>query len=346
MKLTLKGGRYMIEVIEKRNGGIDIIRLSNDYLVVDVMNLGCTILKCKTKDKDGIMQDVVLGYEQPEEYLQYDGYLGAVVGRVANRIKHGKFVLNGIEYQLPINNGPNSLHGGNQGFDKRYFDYEIRNEQLVFHYLSKDMEEGYPGNVSLTVIYELQEDTLIISYSATTDKDTIINVSNHSYFNLDGEPTNIGEHEFRISAEKVAKIDAVVLATGEFLNVENTPFDFRTPTAIKEQIYKEHEQLRYALGIDHSFVFTQTENQVTLYSNKTGIELNISTNLPQAQVYSANYLDGRCGKQGLPMNEKSGLCVETQMMPNDINFNPNSNTILRKGERYESRTSYQFRVRT
>ena len=336
----------MIEVIEKRNNGIEIIRLSNNCLVVDVMNLGCTILKFKTKDKNGIMQDVVLGYEHPEEYLQYDGYLGAIVGRVANRIKCGKFILNDVEYNLPINNGPNSLHGGNQGFDKRYFNYEIHNEQLIFHYLSKDMEEGYPGNVLLTVIYELEDDKLIISYSATTDKDTIINVSNHSYFNLDGKPSNIGEHELRIDADSIAKIDADVLVTGEILNVENTPFDFREPTCIKEQLYKECEQLSYALGIDHPFIFTSEENQVTLYSSKTGIELIISTDLPQAQVYSANYLDGRRGKNGLPMVEKSGLCIETQMMPNDINFNPNSKTILRKGERYESKTSYQLRVRT
>lgn len=336
----------MIKLLEKRPSGIDVFRLSNDYLEIDVMNFGCTILKMKTKDKNGFMRDVVLGYDYPEDYAQYDGYLGALVGRTANRIKNGRFTLNDKEYILAVNNGPNSLHGGIKGFSYVLFDYEIIGEKLKFHYLSKDMEEGYPGNLKLTTTYELKDDTFVASYEAESDKDTIVNITNHTYFNLNGIPSRIDAHELRIDADFFATIDKYGLVTGEFMGVEKSPFDFRTPKEIGKQLNQNHEQLIIGKGYDHPFVFSETNDQVTLYSPITGIELNISTNLPQAQIYSANYLDGRLGKNGIPMYEKYGICIETQMMPNDINLHPNtSTTILKKGKRYESMTSYQLRVR-
>ena len=335
----------MIEVINKKDNGMAVIRLSNEQLTVEVTNLGCTILKLETKDKNGQIQDVVLGYDQLEDYLNYDGYLGGIVGRCANRIKHGKFTLNGKEYTLAVNNGPNSLHGGIQCFTYKVFDYKIEDEQLIFSYLSKDMEEGYPGNLHLFAKYKLQEDSLVITYEAICDQDTIINITNHSYFNLDGKPSKIDNHELMIHAAVVAKIDADVLATGEFMHVENTPFDFRKPTLLKDNLYQEHEQLQMGKGIDHPFVFTTTQNQVVLYSKETGLELTVSSTLPQAQIYTANFMDGRLGKQGLEMPEKCAICIETQRMPNDINFNANSLTILRKGNRYEEKTSYRIRVR-
>lgn len=336
----------MIERIEKKENGIEVFRLGNQKIEVLIMNLGCTILQFKTKDKYGIVQDVVLGYENLEDYKKYDGYLGALVGRVANRIKHGKFTLNGKEYRLAINNGPNSLHGGIEGFSYKLFESKIENDCLILQYLSKDMEEGYPGNLTLKVCYQLIDDKLIVSYEAVCDQDALVNITNHSYFNLSGRAKRIDQHELSINADFFALIDSDGLVTGEYMSVTDTPFDFRTPKRIGNQLAKKHEQLEIGRGFDHPFVFSEIKDQVSLYCEETGLELIVSTTLPQAQIYSANYLDGRIGKNGVPMEEKSGICIETQMMPNDINLYPNNpKTLLRKGKRYEAMTSYQLRTR-
>lgn len=335
----------MIDVIKQLDNKIDYIRLKNEHLEVVVTNFGCTILKVFVKDKNGDIQDVVLGYDTIEDYQNYDAYLGALVGRVANRIANGTFTLNNETYHLAINNGPNCLHGGIKGFSYQIFDYEIKDEQVVFHYISQDGEENFPGTLDFYAIYQLVDDRLVIHYKATTTKDTLINITNHSYFNLSGHPTNIDKHYLCIKSDKYALVNADGLTTGEIRNSKDTAFDFTEEKQIKELIYQKDEQLQLARGYDHPFIFNSKENQVSLYCKDTGIELIVSTTLPQAQIYSANYLDGRLGKNGKPMNARDAICIETQNMPDSIHNEENSTVILKKGEVYDEVTSYQLKVR-
>lgn len=335
----------MIEIIKQLDNHIDYLRLKNEHLEVVVTNYGCTILNVFVKDKNNQIQDVVLGYETIEEYQNYDAYLGALVGRVANRIGKGTFTLNGKTYQLAINNGPNCLHGGIKGFSYQVFDYEIKDDQLIFHYVSEDGEENFPGRLDFYAIYQLIEDRLVIRYQATTSQDTLINITNHSYFNLSGHPCNIDQHYLCIHSDHFAPVDGDGLTTGDIVSSKGTPFDFTKEKQIKEQIYQDHEQLILARGFDHPFIFNQKENQVILYCQETGIELTVSTSLPQAQIYSANYLDGRLGKQGKPMNERDAICIETQNMPDSIHNEKQPTVILKKGDTYDEVTSYQFKVR-
>ena len=335
----------MIKVIKELDNNIDIIEMKNDYLTIKVTNYGCTIISIITKDKLGNDVDCVLGYDKIEDYQNYDAYLGALVGRVANRIGKGTFELNGQVYHLPINNGPNSLHGGISGFSYQTFDYEIKDNQIIFKYLSKDGEEGYPGNLDFKAIYTLEKDTLTINYQATSDKDTLINITNHSYFNLSGKAENIDQHYLTVNASKYACVDNDGLVTGQIKDVSYTPFDYRTTKQIKDLIYQEDEQLEIGKGYDHPFIFDVNKNQVKLYNDQTGIELTVSTTLPQAQLYSANYLDGRIGKDNQKYNARSALCIETQNMPDSIHVESEPTTILKKGQQYDETTSYCFKVK-
>ena len=336
----------MVTILEKYDNGVAVFEIKNEDMVVQVSNYGCTIMKILVKDRNNQPTDVVLGFSSIDEYIKKnDKYLGAVVGRVANRIAKGNFVLNGKEYQLTINNGPNTNHGGLIGFSFRIFDYEILENGIRFHYLSKDGEENFPGNLDFTVTYILEGRTLKLQYHATCDQDTLINITNHSYFNLSGVPCNIDEHTLQVKADKMVCVDSDGMANGIIKDVKDTPFDFMEPTLIGEHIYKEDEQLQLARGYDHPFIFHTKENQVKLYSKKSGIELTVSTSLPQAQIYSANWLEGEIGKQGLAMNERSALCVETQNMPDSIHLEENPSVILKQGESYDEETIFKFGVR-
>lgn len=289
----------MIEVIKHIDDQIDLISMKNEQLEVVVSNYGCTIIKVIMADKNGHKDDVVLGYDDFTQYQTLDAYLGALVGRVANRIKAGQFSLNGQDYHLAVNNGPNHLHGGIKGFSYQVFDYTIEDEHtLKLHYLSKDGEEGYPGDLDLTVIYTLKDDTLTAHYQATSSADTLINITNHSYFNLSGHKENIYQHTLQIHASQFACVDSDGLTTGELKDVEGTPFDFRQPALIGERVEQDDEQLKIGKGFDHPFLFDTQSNQVILTHEPTGRQLIVSTTLPQAQIYTANYLDGRLGKYG------------------------------------------------
>lgn len=335
----------MIEVVKNLDDGIDILSMKNGELEVVVSNFGCTILKILMKDKNGRVDDVVLGYDDFKSYQTLDAYLGALVGRVANRIGKGKFTLNEKEYTLAINNGPNHLHGGIQGFSYQLFDYEIKDDDTIeFHYLSKDGEEGYPGNLDFTATYQLKDDTLIVRYQATTDKDTIINITNHSYFNLSGKKENVYNHMLTVHANQFACIDGDGLPTGEFRDVKGSPFDFKEPAFIGERVEQTDEQLLLGKGFDHPFIFAQQENQVVLFHPITGRKLTVSTTLPGAQIYTANYLDGRLGKYGHHYFERDAVCIETQNLPDAIHIEKNPTTILKKGETYHEITSYKFEV--
>ena len=335
----------MIKVIERLADGIDILSMKSEQIEVVVSNYGCTIMKVYMQDKHGHIDDVVLGYDDFTCYQTLDAYLGALVGRIANRIGKGQFCLNGKEYHLAINNGPNHLHGGIKGFSYQIFDYQIVDEKtIVFHYLSKDGEEGYPGDLDFKAIYHLEGDTLTIRYLATTSQDTIINITNHSYFNLSGKQENIYHHLLTVQANQFACIDGDGLPTGEIRAVKDTPFDFRTPALIGERVEKQDEQLLLGKGFDHPFLFTAKENQVVLEHQQTGRRLTVSTTLPGAQIYTANYLDGRMGKYGQHYFERDAVCIETQNLPDAIHLEKNPTTILKKGETYDETTSYKFEV--
>lgn len=335
----------MIEVIKHIDDQIDLISMKNEQLEVVVSNYGCTIIKVIMADKNGHKDDVVLGYDDFTQYQTLDAYLGALVGRVANRIKAGQFSLNGQDYHLAVNNGPNHLHGGIKGFSYQVFNYTIEDEHtLKLHYLSKDGEEGYPGDLDLTVIYTLKDDTLTAHYQATSSADTLINITNHSYFNLSGHKENIYQHTLQIHASQFACVDSDGLTTGELKDVEGTPFDFRQPALIGERVEQDDEQLKIGKGFDHPFLFDTQSNQVILTHEPTGRQLIVSTTLPQAQIYTANYLDGRLGKYGERYYARDAVCIETQNMPDAIRLEEHPTTLLKKGETYDEITSYQFKV--
>ena len=335
----------MIEVVKHIDDQIDLISMKNEQLEVVVSNYGCTIIKVIMADKNGHKDDVVLGYDDFTQYQTLDAYLGALVGRVANRIKAGQFRLNGQDYHLAVNNGPNHLHGGIKGFSYQVFNYTIEDEHtLKLHYLSKDGEEGYPGDLDLTVIYTLKDDTLTAHYQATSSADTLINITNHSYFNLSGHKENIYQHTLQIHASQFACVDSDGLTTGELKDVEGTPFDFRQPALIGERVEQDDEQLKIGKGFDHPFLFDTQSNQVILTHEPTGRQLIVSTTLPQAQIYTANYLDGRLGKYGERYYARDAVCIETQNMPDAIHLEEHPTTLLKKGETYDEITSYQFKV--
>ncbi len=336
----------MVKVKKHLVKGIDILEISNDKLHVEVTNFGCTILSVKTLDKENNPCDCVLGFENIEDYFKRDGsYLGALVGRVCNRIEKGNFKIKDEEYQLPINNGPNSLHGGIEGFSYKIFDYEWIEDGIKFHYVSKDKEEGYPGNLDFYAMYWLEENSLHIQYNAICDQDTLVNITNHSYFNLNGYASNIDEHVLKIEASKFGCVDENGLFTGELRDVENSAFDFRKETKIKDLIHLDDEQLIVAKGYDHPYLFDTSKNQVILYSPESGIELRVSTSYPSAQIYSANYLNGQKDKYGKMMHPQDALCIETSYLPDSIHKEKDSKTLLKANELYNEETVYTFEVK-
>lgn len=324
---------------------MNTIILKNNNLEVVIGDIGATIIRLITKDRDFKDVDVVLGYENLDEYITQDGYLGATVGRVCNRIALGKFSLNNKDYQLAINNGPNALHGGIEGFSYKRFDIiEKSNEHVLLRYISKDMEEGYPGELVLDVSYKLIDNELKTSYFATCSKDTLINITNHSYFNLSNENT-ILDHSLMIKSDYMVSCDTDGLATGELISVTNKPYDYRTLNKISKALLSDDEHIKIGNGLDHPFIFNDKTNQIVLYSDKSGIEMTVNTTLPQAQIYSANYLDGRLGKYGNKYYKNAGICIETQYMPDAIHLESKPSTILKKGEEYNESTSYIFKVK-
>ena len=337
----------MITIIKKCDNNIDFLSMKNEQLEIEVTNLGCTITKVLMKDRDGNVDDVVLSYDDIMNKGRTGTYFGALVGRIANRIKRGKFTLNDKEYTLAVNNGPNHLHGGIEGFSYQVFDYEIKDENTIeFKYFSKDMEEGYPGNLTLKAIYTLVDDTLTIRYLAECDQDTLINITNHSYFNLTGCKENIYNHVLELKADRFACVDNDGLPTGEIRSVEDTPFDFNEPVLIGNRIDMDYDQIKAGSGIDHPFLFREDvkENQAVLTHIGTGRRLTVSTSLPGTQIYSANFVNGDPGKYGMNYERRSGICVETQNLPDAIHLEENPSTILKKGEVYDEFTSYKFEV--
>lgn len=325
-----------------------------DGMEVAIANYGATIVSIKVPDRAGRIEDVVLGYGSLSGYLSSKNqYLGATIGRYANRIARGSFTLDGKRYQIPINNGPNALHGGDRGFDKRLWsaqdsvDYSDR--QLKFHYLSQDAEEGFPGELNVEVSFCVtDQNELTIEYTAKSDRDTVVSLTNHSYFNLCGEGNgDILQHELTLFASRFTPIDETLIPTGELCSVANTPFDFREPRAIGTCIQDGSEQIRRAGGYDHNFVLDDKAGELTLGARvtepKSGRVLEVLTTEPGIQFYSGNFLDGSTsGKSGRKYGHRSGFCLETQHFPDSPNHAAFPSTLLKAGQRFQSMSVYRF----
>ncbi len=334
--------------------GVDIYTLTNSHGVeAKIMNYGGIVTSLKVPDRNGQLDDVVLGFDNLDAYLKGHPYFGAIIGRYGNRIAKGRFKLNGVEYKLAVNNGENHLHGGLKGFDKVVWNargLRVPNAAaLELTYLSKDGEEGYPGNLSVKVIYTLTNaNELKIDYSATTDKDTVVNLTNHSYFNLAG-PGNgdILDHRLFINAARFTPTDAGSIPTGELRSVRGTPFDFTRPTVIGARINQDYDQLKLGKGYDHNFVLNgrmgTLRQAARVYESTTGRMMEVWTTEPGMQFYTGNFLDGTLtGKDGKVYQQRYGFCLETQHYPDSPNKRSFPTTVLRKGARYHTTTTYKF----
>lgn len=319
--------------------------LDNDIIEAHFIDYGCILRKLFVHDRNADERDVVLGYDDISSYENNDGYLGAFVGRVANRIKNAAFKLNGKNYQLYANDGKNCLHGGKIGFDKKIYDACFGDgDKVIFNALSPDGEENFPGNLNVKVTCSVKGFTLLFEYEATSDKDTPVSLTNHSYFNLSAEKTVLG-HTLQINSDFITPIDKSLIPTGELMNVADTPFDFRESQKVGRYIDYPHKQLEYAGGYDHNFAlknYGSFEKVATLYAEDTGIFMDVATDNFGMQVYSGNFLSGVSGKNGKPNVRRGALCLETQNYPNAINQPSFPDCVLRAGKVFAKKTSYSF----
>lgn len=316
--------------------------------IVEMINFGCAIISIKVPSRTGELVDVTPGFNDPKLYFDQKCGFGVICGRYANRIAKGRFTLNGKEYQLFCNNGENHLHGGKVGFSKKLWTPEINGDTLIMRYTSPDMEEGYPGTLYAQVSFTLKNASLIIERHCTSDADTIVNLANHSYFNLSGHNSGtVYDQRLTIHASRYCEIDAGCLPTKAPVPVEGTPFDFRTPHTIGERIHDDNEQLHFGKdGYDHNFVLDHAPGEmalaVTMESDKTGIRLNVHTDMPGIQFYAANTLNAENGKENTHYQRGWGACFEAQNFPNAINVPGYPSPILRKGEVYTGTSIYEF----
>lgn len=334
---------------------IMLYTLKNDSgMKVTVTNYGAIITSIVVPDRDGNMDDIALGYDTVEGYINAveKPYFGAVVGRSGNRIAKGKFSIDGEEYTLAVNNGENHLHGGVVGFDKVVWDAnQAGDSSIELTYTAKDMEEGYPGNLKCKVTYTLTDDNkLKVNYHATTDKKTPVNLTQHTYFNLKGEGNGkILDHELMINADKFTPVDEGLIPTGELKAVEGTPFDFTTAKPIGRDIEEDNQQLEYGGGYDHNWVLNKDgqEGEMTLAARlsepRTGRVVEVHTTEPGIQFYCGNFLDGRLkGKSGRTYEHRGGLCLETQHFPDSPNQSNFPSTTLEPGDEYDTTTVFKF----
>lgn len=324
-------------------------------LEVSVINYGGIITSLFVPDKNGVFEDVVLGFDSLADYQKENPFFGALIGRFGNRIAKGRFTLEGKTYTLATNNNENHLHGGIKGFDKVIWNIdEVASPEgaaIKLTYVSNDMEEGYPGTLTTEVTYTLTHaNELKITYKATTDKRTIVNLTQHSYFNLSGNTKrDILGHELTLYANTFLPVDATLIPNGKFQEVTNTPFDFTQPTVVGSHIHAEDQQLKYGLGYDHCWVLNPTSDSLrlaaVLYDRPTGRQMEVFTTEPGIQFYSGNFLDGSLtGKYGVTYQHRTGLCLETQHFPDSPNQKNFPSVELNPGETYQSQTVYKFSV--
>ena len=333
---------------------VDLYTLTNVHgIEVRIMTYGAALVSLKTPDRTGRLQNIILGFDSLEPYLAGVPYFGATVGRYANRIARGRFTLDGKSYQLPVNDGPNTLHGGPRGFDKRVWEAQPsqgrQGQELHLTYVSADGEEGFPGKLTAHTLYRLtDDDTLVIEYAATTTAPTAVNLANHAYFNLTGDPRNsILQHLLRINASHFTPVDATLIPTGELRSVAGTPFDFRTAQAVGAHIGADDEQLRLGHGYDHNWVLDgpaggEPQLAAVLTDPGSGRSVEVRTTQPGVQFYSGNFLNGK--PAGTVFAYRTALCLETQHFPDSPNQAAFPNTLLRPGERYSQTTVLSFRA--
>lgn len=333
---------------------VDLFTLKNSAgMEARITNYGGILVSLKVPNASGKVEDVVLGFDNLSDYLKGHPFFGALVGRYGNRIAKGKFTLNGKEYTLAVNNGPNALHGGLKGFDKAVWkakELETKDgPALELTYLSKDGEEGYPGNLNVKVVYTLtNKNELKIDYSAATDKDTVLNLTHHTYFNLLGAGTrDILSHMMTINADRFTPVDKDLIPTGELRSVKNTPLDFTKPVVIGARIDQDDEQLRFGKGYDHNWVLNGGGGNLALAARVTeptsGRTMEVYTTEPGIQFYAGNFLDGtNVGKGGKVYKHRFGLCLETQHFPDSPNHPDFPTTVLKPGQELKSTTIYRF----
>lgn len=334
------------------NTELKTISLKNsNNITVEILNYGGIIKSIIMPDATGKIDDIVLGFDVAEDYLNEHPYFGAIIGRYANRIANGAFSLDGKEYKLIQNHGNNTLHGGIDTFDKKFWDYEIMDSDntisLVLSLQSPDMDEGFPGKLNVRVLYTLtNENELIIEYEATVDKPTVINMTNHSYFNLHGNTSQtIDDHILQIHANDFTPVNSSQIPTGEIRSVNNSAFDFRTPKKIEKDINNSDEQLKIGNGYDHNYVLHnqgKLELAAIVVEPKSGRKLEVLTKEPGMQFYSGNWLEGISGKNRIQYKKRHGFCLETQHYPDSPNHPEFPSTRLNKGEKFYSKTIYKF----
>ena len=336
---------------------VDLYTLkSESAMVMQVTNFGAHVVSLWTADNKGAFDDVVLGHKSLDEYMNYKGerFIGCVVGRYANRIADGKFVIDSIVYNVPKNNNGQSLHGGLKGLDQVVWNVDtVGSDMIRLSYLSPDGEEGYPGNLAIQMTYSLTADNAFkIEYSATTDKSTFVNLSNHSFFNLKGEGNGtINDHLLAINADSITPIDEVMIPTGELMSVDGTPFDFRHAQLIGQRVNEENEQLKNGSGYDHNWVLNKQmpgaiELAASVYEPQSGRLLEVYTDQPGLQFYGGNFFDGTGnGKYGATYNYREAFALETQKFPDSPNQPNFPSTLLKPGEVYHHVCIYKFSVK-
>lgn len=335
----INGKKVSVYTIKNKNG-----------MSADITNYGAKVVRLFVPGKNGELADVVLGFDTLDEITTRETYFGVVCGRFANRVGNGKFTLDGKEYTLAVNNGPNSLHGGIEGFNMKVWDVvSVADSALKLHYLSPDGEEGYPGNLDVTVTYEVSDDNqLKIHYEATTDKPTIIGLTNHSYFNLKGAGEGtVGDHYLQLNADFRTALDEFTCPTGEVLKVEGTPYDFREPKLLND--WMNHDVFKPNRGIDDNWVIRRDQpRQLALagyvYEPASGRKMEVFTTKPGVQIYTANWVDKQTGKEGKTYEEQCAVCLEAQGFPNSPNLPHFPSSVLRPGEKYDEWCNYKFSV--
>jgi aldose 1-epimerase len=329
---------------------VDAYVLRSPSIEVEVISYGARITRILAPDHAGKRGDVALGYARLADY-EHDKstYLGAVVGRYGNRIAGGRFTLDGKRYQVPLNNGPNALHGGTVGFDQKVWSASEVPGGVELKLVSDDGDMGFPGRLTATVRYTVEGATLHVAYTATSDRDTVVNLTQHAYFNLGNRPGTVLEHQLTIPAARYTPVDATLIPTGELAPVAGTPFDFRTPTAIGARIGVKDEQLTRGRGYDHNWVLDGSglKTAAEVHEPHSGRVMTVRTTEPGVQFYSGNFLDGTLvGRSGVTYVQRSGLCLETQHFPDSPNHPTFPSTVLRAGQTLHSETTFTFSTRS
>lgn len=327
------------------NKKVEAITIKNEYIKAEILTYGATLRSLLVKDKNGNDTDVCLGYDTLEEYISNNGYLGATIGRVGNRIGNAEFELDGVKYTLAKNNGVNTLHGGKVGFDKAIWDYKAEESFVTFFHISPDGDEGFPGEVAVSVTYFLDGNSLRISYRATTSKRTPLSLTNHSYFNLGGHASGtVYNHTLKLNAHLYTEVDKGLIPTGRLAPVENTALDFTHETRLEERLLSE--ELKGTNGVDHNFALDKGwEVAATLWCPETGIQMDTLTTLEGIQIYTAGSLSNRVGKGGAVYNNHNAICLETQHFPDAINKPEFPSCVLDPENAWEHATIYAFGIK-